>query len=300
MRSLPTRRNPPHLCGGVPKKKSTCPKKFKGRKDLWEESNCQKIAICEQIESSLSISKSGRLPKGKVKAIIDCNIELSPWLTPAMIHGLLKRRKAKGISNQNMDTSSSIIPTPSNTNIDQERIQQVLPKKPGRPKGSLYANQVEHNHRFEKMKNTIVEGWVNKSKRPQTKNLNEWILHNQKEYGFGPADLISLAEKKMYSVQNSFVYSQMSRGSFISKGKADQAPPLAKIEPRIVMFINLSTKCNQELTSEEIIAFVNSYIHGSKLEEEYIAWKVTHHRKRRSDYVESDTTYQKGDSVGEG
>ena len=61
----------------------------------------------------------------------------------------------------------------------------------------------------------------------------------------------------------------------ISKG-IGQPPMLALIEPRVVIFINMSSRCNQEMIRQEVLDFVNAYIQGSKLEEEYIAWKIIH------------------------
>jgi hypothetical protein len=39
-----------------------------------------------------------------------------------------------------------------------------------------------------------------------------------------------------------------------------------KIEPRLVMLIELSTQCNNEMTREEIIDFANSYIKDTEVE----------------------------------
>ena len=74
---------------------------------------------------------------------------------------------------------------------------------------------------------------------------------------------------------------------------------LAKIEPRIVMLIKMSSKCNQELTKAEVLEFVNGYIQGTRLEKEYIEWRLTHHKKWRSDY-DPKNTIQSGEAVGDG
>ena len=46
------------------------------------------------------------------------------------------------------------------------------------------------------------------------------------------------------------------------------------IEPRLVMFIKLSTNSNVEMTEVEILIFVNNYTAGSSLEQDVISWKL--------------------------
>ena len=116
------------------------------------------------------------------------------------------------------------------------------------------------------MKDSIVLGWVDKAKRPSMK-LQEWILLKQQEYGFDQKDLETNLEKKVYSIKETFVHSRMKRKSLFSTG-VGVTSPFAKLEPRLVMFIKLSSQCNQEMKKEEILDFVNAYIRGSELERE--------------------------------
>ena len=59
----------------------------------------------------------------------------------------------------------------------------------------------------------------------------------------------------------------MKRKSLFSTG-VGVTSPLAKLEPKLVMFIKLSLQCNQEMQKGEILDFVNAYIHGLELERE--------------------------------
>ena len=151
--------------------------------------------------------------------------------------------------------------------------------KIGRKQGSTVAAKQQSEQQFMEMKNEIVLGWAITENRPANCTLDEWIKRNQVKYGFDTG-------KPEHSVTKAVVWSRMKRGKLKSKGTGRLAP-LAAIEPRIVMFIKLSSKCNQEMTKDEIIEFVNSYIEGSDLEKDYIIWKIMNHTDWRNNYIAS-------------
>ena len=180
MRSLPTRRNSPGLCAAI--KKATCPTKFKGEHHTWEASQKRKIEICEQIESTLTRSDTGgRYPKGAVKKILNANIGLNPWLTRDMIKNLSKKRKTKkkALIVNMINVSLPIEVPPTIVTLEIATTLEPINLSPGRPTGTTDIALMECEVKFELMKDEIVLGWVDKSKRPKKKLLQEWILMKQ-------------------------------------------------------------------------------------------------------------------------
>ena len=55
------------------------------------------------------------------------------------------------------------------------------------------------------------------------------------------------------------------------------------------MFIKLSSECNQEMTKDGVIGFVNSYTHRRIRSRErlYIIWKIINHPEWRNNYIVS-------------
>ena len=281
MRSLPTRKKKSQRAPVRASSNHTSTRKKTN--PTWIISKNVKIGICELIESKLSTSRSGRYPKGALKEMIDLQLALhGSWLTADMIKGYLKRRRQK---------KEAMLKATISPPLQQEHNYSVA----GRPVGTTKLELQERHNKFEEMKNVIVQGWADVSKKPEM-TLPEWIHKNQILYGFSPEQLTSAAEIKMYSVKKSMVYSRIYRKRLVSRGQG-QPPMLASIEPRIVMFIKMSSKCNQEMIREEVLEFVNAYIKGSKLEQNYIAWKTIHHKKWRSDY-DADETFESGQAVG--
>jgi hypothetical protein len=70
-----------------------------------------------------------------------------------------------------------------------------------------------------------------------------------------------------------------------NKGQKGQSTTLDSNEPRLVLFIKLSSNCNQEMTQEEILNVVNSYIEGSILEQKVIDWKLRNNVDWRNAYI---------------
>ena len=123
------------------------------------------------------------------------------------------------------------------------------------------------------MKNYICATWADKTIRPCMK-LNAFIDQTYIKYGL---------DRTEFPFQATSVHTRMKRNR-LHVLQTGQVSPAWQVEPRIVMFIKLSTECNQEMTREEIISFANSYIKGSEVEQEIIKWKLTHH-VGWSDYV---------------
>ena len=97
--------------------------------------------------------------------------------------------------------------------------------------------------------------------------LNQWILQNQEIFGF---DL----EKPEDRVTVEMVKTRIKRGQLETNRIRGQRSFLEKIEPRLVSIVKLLSACNQELTEEEILQFVNSYIAGLEIEQEIIDLKL--------------------------
>ena len=174
MRTSPTRKKSIGLC--AVRKKSTCPTKFNGERHLWDASQKRKIKICEEIESTLTVSDtSGRYPKGALKKMIDTSLVLNPWLTRDMIKNLLKKRKAK----RNAATTAINFLEPfviKENRFSAPNVVNTLPSRleaikhlQCRLKGTSHLRQHERKLKFEGMKDFIVLGWVDKAKRPNMK-----------------------------------------------------------------------------------------------------------------------------------
>ena len=157
----------------------------------------------------------------------------------------------------------------------------------GRKKGSTTVAMNEHKRKFNAMKNDIVRTWVDKSKRPHC-TLKSFIEHKQREYGFDTS-------KPEHRVTVSMVKSRMKRNQVELDGQTGQRSPLYTIEPRLVMFLKLLSDCNQEMSEEEILSFVNTYISGSALEQKIIEWKVSNHPGWRNDYLRTKILPTKAD-----
>ena len=107
MRSLPTRKKTSLPGSGTANSNpATTTEKTNS---AWKISKNVKVAICEEIESQLSVNKSGRYPKGQLKEIIDLHLTLhGSWMTRTMIRGYLRRRRAKTKVELNSNLSSSV------------------------------------------------------------------------------------------------------------------------------------------------------------------------------------------------
>ena len=123
----------------LPTQNNRCQRPLRKATDAtWKISNNVKIQICEDIESKLSVSKSGRYPRGSLKEILDLQLSLhGSWLTCNMIMGLLQRRRAKrkAALKDSISSTSNV----EESAIDVEEAPSDVPDKPvvhGRPKGS--------------------------------------------------------------------------------------------------------------------------------------------------------------------
>ena len=155
-----------------------------------------------------------QVPKGALKKIIDTNIALQTWLTRGMIKNLLQKKRAKKKIAEDLRLAKNnveIITCPRNIvksnltrHVDVNNVAALGPIKcsPGRSKGTTDVELMERKLKFEQMKDDIVLGWVDKTKRPSMQ-LQGWILMKQQEYGFDPKNLTSASDKKMYSVKKS-------------------------------------------------------------------------------------------------
>ena len=164
------------------------PTKFNGQRHLWKASQKRKQEICEEIEPSISVSEtSGRHPKGALKKIIDTNIALHPWLTRGMIKNLLQKRRAKKkiakdlrLAKNNVELitcSRNVVQNNLTRHVDvnSSAALESIECSPGRPKGTMNVKLVKRKLKFEQMKDGIVLGWVDKTKRPPMQ-LQEWML----------------------------------------------------------------------------------------------------------------------------
>ena len=154
-----------------------------------------------------------QVPKGALKKIIDTNIAIQTWLTRGMIKNLLQKRRAKKkiakdlrLAKNNVELitcSRNVVQNNLTRHVDvnSSAALESIECSPGRPKGTTGVELVERKLKFEQMKDDIVLGWVDKTKR-SSMQLQEWILMKQQEYGFDPKNLTSASEKKMYSVKN--------------------------------------------------------------------------------------------------
>ena len=190
MRSLPMRRNSQGQSARTLNLKS--PTKFNGQRHLWKASQKRKQEICEEIESSISVSEtSDGYPKGALKKIIDTNIALHPWLTLGMIKNLSQKRRAKKKIAEDLclaENNVELITCPRNivesnltrhVDVNSSAALESIECSPGRPKGTTDIALLERKFKFEQMKYDIVLGWVNKTKRPSME-LQEWFHETAK------------------------------------------------------------------------------------------------------------------------
>jgi len=216
--------------------------------------------IVKELDNLPINPETGSIYRGSAKKIIDQCIVLSPWLTRDMIHSKRNRMKQalqkKGAGTVEGDSTKK-------TNLEQLK---SVPKG-GRKKGTTNVAIRQNKRKFNDMKNDIVGTWVDKTKRPSNRTLKAFIEQKQKEFGFDTG-------KPDHNVTVSMVESRMKRNRIQIEGPTGQRSPLYSIEPRLVMFLKLASDCNQEMTEAEILDFVNTYISGSKLEQEIIDWKL--------------------------
>jgi hypothetical protein len=150
---------------------------------------------------------------------------------------------------------------------------------PGRPIGTTNKAKLEQTKNFAQMKNDIALSWVEIKILPKddTKkiSLKQLVTNKQQEYQL---------DADRYSVSTTCIYSRISRDCLEVKGTG-LTSPVIDVEPLVVMFINLSTDCNNTLTKREIIEFTNLYIKGTQAEQDIIAWNLVHQVDLQNPYI---------------
>ena len=58
--------------------------------------------------------------------------------------------------------------------------------------------------------------------------------------------------------------------------QTDQVSPAIELDQRLIQIIHEYYEMNLELSRSEIIDFANSHLHGSKVEQQVITWKLVH------------------------
>jgi hypothetical protein len=201
----------------------------------------------------------------------------NPWLTLEMLKMKIKNKKNSNNMKEQQQKNNRKSP-PSNPTIvpGSQELRSSLneAKASGRPLGTTNAAKEANQHLFKKMKNEIFSTWSDKIKRPKCIELVDYIKQVQLEYGLDPTD---------YPVTTGMVHTRMTR-KWIEVHGTGQVFPMLAVEPRIVMFIKLSTNCNNTMNRKEIIRFANLYIEDTQIEKDVIAWKVAHHSKWRNDF----------------
>ena len=71
------------------------------------------------------------------------------------------------------------------------------------------------------------------------------------------------------------IYSRIQR-EHPNVSQIGQISPAIVLDPRLIMLIHEYYECNIELSRTEIINFANSYLEGSKIEQQVITWKRKH------------------------
>ena len=129
------------------------------------------------------------------------------------------------------------------------------------------------------MKNDIALSWVeNKllaTDHTNKMSLKQLIANKQHEYQLDP---------DIYHVASTTIYSRISRDQLEVKATGMKSPML-DAEPLLVMLINLSTDCNDTMNKRQIIDYANSYVSGTPVEDDVIAWKLRHQVDLRDQYV---------------
>jgi hypothetical protein len=204
------------------------------------------------------------------------------WLTLEMVKGRRKNKKKSNNRKQQQKKNRKKPPASSTTDHapGSQELRDTLNEadEPGRPKGKTNASKEADLESFTKMKNEIVCTWSDISKRPKRIILQAYIQQVQSQYGLDPIE---------FPVTDGMVHSRMRRNRLNVQGVGQVSPMLA-VEPRIVMFIKLSTNCNNTMNRKEIIRFANSYIKDTAIEQEVIAWKVHHHPKWKNDFINNN------------
>jgi len=288
-----------------------------------------KVAICEEIESKLSRTKSGRYPKGALKKIIDLHLGVhGAWLTRTMILGYLRRRRAKQKEAREAAAAAALLENTKKSKVqhagadaggaDADAAAGAVPaigigigigigivaagSTPPHPGAPPTASEDRHRKRqFERMKNAIVRGWVGAHRKP-AKTLAAWIAANQSRYGFAPHQLTTPGDQRSYALTKAFLYSRVARNSLVSKG-VGQRPVLASIEPGVLAVLRsrmLSRRQTPDRLRADVLGYVNQRVRGTQLETDYRAWKTVHHRQWRADYDPSAPVEPPGTAVGVG
>ena len=268
------------------KKRATRTPEYKARADKIV------IEIINEIDNLPINPITGKAFRGAAKVIIDQCLEMHHWLTRDMI---MSRRKRMHQAKESDKATAKAIAEVEAAAVRKAQRNQKIPlhkltpvKKGGRKKGSTDLAMRQMKRKFNDMKNDIVRTWVDKTKRPSNCTMKEFIERKKKHYGFDTG-------KREHQVTTSMIKSRMRRDQIENEGRGGQRSPLFSIEPRLVMFLKLASDCNQEMTEQEILCFVNTYIEGSKLEQEIIDWKIRNHADWRNDYISTNIRPERAD-----
>ena len=236
--------------------------------------------VLEEINKLPNDPKTGVLFRGSMLKVIKEYQALNHWLSRDMITSKRKRQKKAAEAIAEEEAKKQPAENKKAKTTTPPPIDELSPVPySGRKKGTTHLAKKVRDFKFAQMKNTIVRGWANKEIRPNS-TLKEWILRNQQTFGFHP-------EKAEDRVTVEMVKTRIKRGQLETNGIRGQRSFLEKIEPRLVSMVKLSSACNQELTEEEILQFVNSYIRGSVVEQDIIDWKLRNVADWRNNFLTS-------------
>jgi hypothetical protein len=149
----------------------------------------------------------------------------------------------------------------NNNKSPQQKLKSTA--NSGRPIGTTNKSKQEQKQKLIDMKNDIALAWSQVKDLPpdQKPNLVDIIKQMQDEFGLDPS---------IYPVSTNCIYSRVDCKRLDVK-QTGQVSPAMKIEPRLVLLIELSTQCYNEMTREDIIEFANLYIKGTEVEQEILS-----------------------------
>ena len=230
--------------------------------DKSSQSNIQSIiiGILRKWRRSEPKQKNGEPQHGsRAKIVIEEQKLNGSWLTANKV-----KMKWKNMSSQDRNRINTGLPLlrPSN---EQPQPATPTPRPAGRPVGTTdqaKRNIVENNVR---MKNKITDLYYETRQLPveHRPKLVDIIKEQQAVFG---SDLL---------VAVNTIYSRIERKR-PHVTQTGQVSPAIELDQRLIQIIHEYYEMNLELSRTEIINFANSHLHGSKVEQQVITWKLVH------------------------
>ena len=232
--------------------------------DKINQSNSQAIIldIIRKWRQSEPKRSNGEPLRGSCRVLVKAQQKLHGcWLTENQV-----KMKWRNMTNKEKEQiNMGFLPSPPPNKPPPPRPATLPPRTAGRPFGSTnQAKRIIADNNV-RMKNTITDMYLKNQQLPakQKKTLVDIITEQQAVF------------KSDLPVHVNTIYSRVERNR-THVTQTGQTSPAIALDARLIQIIHEYYEMNLELARTEIIAFANSHLRGSKLEQHIITWKLIH------------------------